>query len=352
MFSVKGLGFGTIAVLMAVVSIALGVYLTFFHSAGFVRTDATIVSVEEKPDEIDHEETEYVVVVEYDVDGAHYTSELGSYSPSYKAGKTIHVLYNPDDPSVVHDGSGAMGIYCIALGVVILAIAVISGRKTKQARKELEEIKTSAGAAGFAPSVKGEEREVYFLTDMGTPKYGHRIEDRERRVLYEAKMTKFSLMTPYGFDFIDHEHGRTVPHLVGHEEEAEWDNSLLLDSNYTFTLDGEDIWKHLKRNGISVETGRMDGTVWPRYRVFRDGEEIAVIESSSQFVHEEDAKEHAVMSKVAVQGFFRIWTREETLDAVFVTALAFARSGAIDDEGGTFGKAIRSSIKKKVEGHQ
>ena len=159
-------------------------------------------------------------------------------------------------------------------------------------------------------------------------------------------MTKFSLTSPYGFDFIDHEHGRTTPHLVGHEEESEY-NSFLLDSNYTFELDGVDIWKYLKKNGIDVQTERMDGAVWPRYRVSRDGAEIAVLESSSQYVHEEDAEQHSVVSKLAVPGFYRIRTREENLDAVFVTAMAFARSRALNDEGGTFGKQIRSSLGKK-----
>ena len=53
------------------------------------------------------------------------------------------------------------------------------------------------------------------------------------------------------------------------------------------------------------------------------------------------------MSKLAVPGFYRIRTREENLDAVFVTAMAFARSRALNDEGGTFGKQIRSSLGKK-----
>ena len=154
------------------------------------------------------------------------------------------------------------------------------------------------------------------------------------------------LTTPYGFDFIDHEHGRTTPHLVGHEEESEW-NSFLLDSNYTFELDGTDVWKYLKNNGINVQTERMDGAVWPRYRISRDGAEIAILESSSQYVHEEDAAQHSVMNKLAVPGFYRIRTREENLDAVFVTAMAFARSRALNDEGGTFGKQIRSSLRNR-----
>ena len=75
--------------------------------------------------------------------------------------------------------------------------------------------------------------------------------------------------------------------------------------------------------------------------------EIYMIVSSSQYVHEEDAEQHNVVSKLAVPGFYRIWTREVNLDAVFVTAMAFARSRALNDEGGTFGKQIRASLRNK-----
>ena len=91
----------------------------------------------------------------------------------------------------------------------------------------------------------------------------------------------------------------------------------------------------------------MDGAVWPRWRVTRDGQEIAVIESSSRFVHEEDAEKHAVMNKVAVPGFYRIRTGEENLDAVFMTAMAFGRSGALNDEGGAYGKIIRDRVRQE-----
>lgn len=41
-----------------------------------------------------------------------------------------------------------------------------------------------------------------------------------------------------------------------------------------------------------------------------------------------------VVSSVPVQGFFRIRTRERNLDLLFVTLLAFARTGASADNGG------------------
>ena len=342
MISLRGPKLKIFAGILATICLATGIYFTFFRSQGFVKTTGVIVSLREDTSD---DSTVYFPTVEYSVDGKTYTGELDTGSGSYKVGKAIPVLYDANDPSIVHDGSG-VGIYIMAVGVAILAVLVWSTVQKKRGLHQLEAQRALHGGAGLAPSVQGEERELYFLSDLGTAKVGHRIEDKQRRVLYEAKMTKFSLTSPYGFDFIDHEHGRTTPHLVGHEEESEW-NSFLLDSNYTFELDGVDIWEYLKSNGIDVKTERMDGAIWPRYRISRDGQEIAVLDSSSKYVHEEDAEQHSVTSKVAFPGFYRIWTREVNLDAVFVTAMAFARSRALNDEGGTFGKQIRASLGRK-----
>ena len=38
----------------------------------------------------------------------------------------------------------------------------------------------------YAPSEKGEERKLYFLSDLGTVKIGHQLEDASRNTLYEA----------------------------------------------------------------------------------------------------------------------------------------------------------------------
>ena len=343
MFSVRGPKLKYFALVMAVIVIVGGVYITFFESAGYVKTQATIVSIEEDPEWSTSDDKSYIVMVDYMADGSRYTSRLDTYSGSWKVGKTVTVYYDPHDPSVIHGGKG-IGVYLMVLGVAIVAVVIIGSMKNKQGQAELEEMRAKRGGFTYVPSVKGLDREVYFLTDMGTPKYGHRIESKSRKVLYEAKMTKYSVVAAHHFDFIDHEHGTTTPHLVGGAEETDWGNSLLLDNHYTFELDGEDVWKHLRRNGVSVETERQEGTVWPRFRVSRDGEEIAIMEATSQYVHEEDEEQHKVMKKLAVQGFYRIWTREENLDVVFITAMAFARSGALNDEGGGVGKMARQSL--------
>jgi len=198
--------------------------------------------------------------------------------------------------------------------------------------------KSDKSSASYAPSVKGEPRQLYFLTDTGTAKVGHWMEDADRKVLYEAKVTKFSLVGATGMDFIDHVKGTTTPHQVGHEIETDY-HSILIDNHSGFKLDGEDIWKHLRRNGVVIESSFMSGKpLWPQYRVLRDGEEIAVLQSSGVHVHEEDAAGDGKLAKmVPARGYFRIQTREKNLDLLFVVAMAFARTSALDGEGGSFG---------------
>lgn len=346
MISLRGPKLKIFAAVLALIALAAGIFTAFFESRGFVRTTATIIDMERNYGTGDESDT-FTPTVEYTVDGKTYTGQLNQSSGSYKVGKAIPVLYDPKDPSVVH-GDSRMGFYFIIVGAVILAVIAVSTVKEKKSQQQVKEMREASGRTGYAPSVQGEERELYFLTDLGTPKYGHRIEDQNRRVLYEAKMTKFTVTTPFGFDFIDHEHGTVTPHLVGHSEESDWD-SLLIDNHYTFELDGVDVWKHLKQNGISVDTSYGGGSgklLSLNARILRDGVEIARAESTGQYPHEEDAAQHKVAAAIPVQGFYRVWTREENLDLLFVTLLAFARSGATDDQGGSRG-ALFNTLNRK-----
>ena len=334
MISIKGPGLKIFTAILAVIALGFGIYSTFFRSAGFVDSTATIISIEEDPDYIPDadkpNDVQYIVKAKYTVDGKEYTTTLNSYDPAYKVGGEVAIKYDPNDPSKTTSGFG-IGIAIMIIGAVLLAVVIFLTVKKKVSVKNLKE---TNGELSYAPSVKGEERELYFLTDIGTIKGGHHLEDKNRRVLYEAKMTKFSPMSAFEFDFIDHENNKTVKHLVGHTEEMDW-NSILIDNNHTFTIDGQDVWKHLRAVGVTIDSrfGQAQG-VMPSYTIRKDGEELAYAENTSQHVHEEDAEEHKVASKLPVQGFYRVHTREKNLDLLFMVLVAMARSGASDERGG------------------
>lgn len=335
MISIKGPGLKIFTAILAVIALGFGIYSTFFRSAGFVDSTATIISIEEDPDYIpDADKTndvQYIVKAKYTVDGKEYTTTLNSYDPTYKVGGEVAIKYDPNDPSKTTSGFG-IGIVIMIIGAVLLAVVIFLTVKKKVSVKNLKE---TNGELTYAPSVKGEERELYFLTDIGTIKGGHHLEDKNRRVLYEAKMTKFSPLSAFEFDFIDHENNKTIKHLVGHAEEMDW-NSILVDNNYTFTIDGQDVWKHLRKIGVTIDSrfGKAQG-VMPSYTIRKDGEELAYAENTSQYAHEEDAEKHKVADKVPVQGFYRVHTREKNLDLLFMILVAMARSGATDERGGS-----------------
>lgn len=333
--SFKGPGFKIIATVLALVALGAGFYMSFIRSAGFADGTATIISIEEDPDYIHDPDSlndvQYIVKATYTVDGKEYTATLNSYDPSYKVGGEVAIKYDPKNPEKMTSGFG-IGIAIMIIGAVLLLIIIFLTVKKKVSVKNLKE---TNGELSFAPSVKGEERTLYFLTDIGTAKIGHRLEDRNRRVLYEAKMTKFSPMSDFKFDFIDHENNKTTPHLIGHTEESDW-NSLLIDNNYTFTFDGKDVWKQLRTMGVKIDSrfGQAKG-VMPSYTISKDGEELAYAENTSQYVHEDDAEEHKVAGNIPVQGFYRVRTKEKNLDLLFTILVAMARSGASDERGGT-----------------
>ena len=128
MISLRGPKLKILAAVLAVIALAAGIYLTFFRSQGFVKTTGTIVALREDSSD---DSTVYFPTVEYTVDGKTYTGELDTGSGSYKVGKTIPVLYDPNDPAVVHDGSG-VGIYFIVVGAVMLAVVIWSSVQKKR----------------------------------------------------------------------------------------------------------------------------------------------------------------------------------------------------------------------------
>ena len=173
MISLRGPKLKIFAAVLALIAIAAGIYMMFFESPGFVKTSATIISMERVNGAGDNDDT-FTPTVEYTVNGKTYTGEINHSSGSYKVGKTITVMYDPNDPSVVH-GDSRMGIYFICVGALILAVIIVTAVREKKNQREAQEVREMSGRTDYAPSVQGDERELYFLTDIGTPKYGHRI---------------------------------------------------------------------------------------------------------------------------------------------------------------------------------
>ena len=313
--------------LLALAALGVGVYTGFFATKGFESTTAVIARIEEDESfaSADPGDKQYTTYVTYTVDGKEYTEDLGSYAPGYTVGKEVKVKYDPADPATVRDASLGFSLYLILIGAALIAVSVFTMMKNGRQRSEVKADKAAGGESQplFRPSHKlSEEREVYFLTDQGTAKGTCHLEDAGRNLLYEAVCDKFSLVGDSLYTFKDREHGAEKQYSVGKTLTQSSDGLFALDNHSSFPLNGKDVWKQLHKNGIRIETG-LDGLKWA-YTLYRDEEPIARIVNTGRKVHEED--EGGVLAKMPAPGFFRIWTREKYLDAIFLAAFAIGRT--------------------------
>ena len=321
----KAKGIKIMFLIAGLIMIGLGVYFTFIKGMDYVKATGVIDSVreEERIDDNNRNQMDYWPMVRYTVDGKEYRQELDVTVDKDEVGKEIKIKYDPKDPSKVTSDSLGLKLYLLIAGPIITVVALYALLKTRRQVKQLREeqpIRSVFGASrpGLA------ERSLYFVTDTGTVKGTCHIEDENRRVLYEAVCNKFSALGETEYQFVDHVLGRSAVHLAGATTTSRSNGLFVIDNHSTFNFDGIDIWKLLHNNGIEIRTG-LNGIKW-NYTLFRDGVELAQVVTTSIYVHEEDEEAHSIASKLPTPGFFRIRTREENLDAIFLTLFAIGRT--------------------------
>ncbi len=301
---------------VAAIMIAIGVFISMDALKGYNETTATITNIVEtgSGDDVTHQ-----VYVNYTVDGVEYTNkEIDAYDSSYAVGKQITILYDPNDPGTIIGkqplwlfillfGGGAL---CLAGGVASIVFALRSMKKARQLSKEPD-----INDAGR--EIK-EVRKMYFALDRNTHvKLRFTIENEDRQLLYEGKMIKHSLFGPHTYLFSDYVRNQEKEHKVGHVNSAETD-SFTVSAGFKF--DGVEMTEYLDANRIEVKYGVGTKGVAMACDIFYKGNFIAHAESSSPYVHEEDAAEHKVASAFRLNSyFFQIEGQEDYVDVIFLS---------------------------------
>lgn len=117
------IGFVVIGIVVIIISImSLNQQDTFTPTTGVIQD---IKEFEELDTNGDITYT-YEVTVDYKVDGKAYTSVMGDYTSDYEVGKTIDILYDPDDPTVIVAKGKSSKYITIAIGVVAILIGIIT----------------------------------------------------------------------------------------------------------------------------------------------------------------------------------------------------------------------------------
>ena len=307
--------------------IVFGVILIGMNTGEYVETTGKITAVTALP-KVDDEAQSYDVDIQYTVDGKDYTTTF-TLSGNYSEGADIKLFYDPADPTRTTNTKmgGILAPVMIGAGALALVFGIFKTVKSFQKSKELD-----GGLPGQAfpseafASFKGAEdvKEYYCKFDGKSLKPGYILEDADRTVLFEGKMTKQALIGAREFEFDNHVTGSVKTHAVGHTMTQTYNDEFFSAKSW-FKFDGKNIWDALHERGIRLSTNLMSKFPNLAYDVLKDGVPFAIIETSGKYVHEDEAAEHKVNIPVG-RYFYRIWTNSEDLDLLFLTVFAISET--------------------------
>ena len=152
---------------------------------------------------------------------------------------------------------------------------------------------------------------------LKTFKQGFFLEDEGGKVIYEAKMLKFSLFSASPFEFTNNITNKKEEHKIGKTVTAE-ESGLAGDfstSSY-FKYDGEKIWDYLHKKGIRINSTLASKKLGMSYDVTFEGEPFATIATSSP----------KGKSIITTDLYYDVTCDEKDLDLVFLVAFAIAKT--------------------------
>lgn len=153
---------------------------------------------------------------------------------------------------------------------------------------------------------------------LNTIKQSFYLEDENGNMVYEGKMTKFSLFGASPFEIINHITGKTEEHKIGKTITVEHGNDLIsfLSKRSYFKYDDKKIWDYLHDLGVRIESSLSSGKLGMTYDISFEGKEIATIATSSP----------KGKSLITTDMYYDVICDEKDLDLVFLVAFSIAKT--------------------------
>lgn len=307
---------------MTVLLLVVGIVMLSNKKDNYIETTATISEISEVGT---GEDLTYEVFVDYTVDGHRYEHvQLNTYEGSYKVGKEITILYDPANPSVIEGKTSGVIIILLFAGAAVCAvIAVVNIVNTIRSIKKKKEI-GSAPVISESGRTIGEPTKMFFAWDTKTHvKLRFYLEDSNRALLYEGKMTKMNPVGANTYVFTDHKRQTETEHKVGHVNSAGSEYTTVSEG---FTFDGVEMTEYLDANKIHIQYGKGQG-VSISYDIYMGDKLIARAQTTSRYMHEDEQEAHPVASKFQLnQYFYSIEGQRDYADVIFLALFKEALS--------------------------
>ena len=155
---------------------------------------------------------------------------------------------------------------------------------------------------------------------LATIKQAFFLEDENGNMVYEGKMTKFSLFGASPFEMVNHITNKTEEHKIGKTVTIEQNNGIdiidFLSKRSYFKYDGKKIWDYLHDLGIRIDSKLSGNKAGMTYDITFEGKPLATIATSSP----------KGKSLITTDLYYDVTCEEKDLDLVFLVAFSIAKT--------------------------
>ncbi len=152
---------------------------------------------------------------------------------------------------------------------------------------------------------------------LNTIKQGFSLVDENDQVVYEAKMTKFSLFGASPFLFTNHITGKQEEHKVGKTVNTEESGIAgFFSMSSSFKYDDNKIWDYLHNKGFRINSILSNDKIGMTYEISFEGKEIATMSTSTP----------KGKSFITTNMYYDVTCEEKDLDLVFLVAFSIAKT--------------------------
>ena len=154
---------------------------------------------------------------------------------------------------------------------------------------------------------------------LATVKQAFFLEDENVNVVYEGKMTKFSLFGASPFELVNHLTNKTEEHKVGKTitiEQGGNDLISFMSKRSYFKYDDKKIWDYLHDLGIRINSKPSSSKIGMTCEISFEGKPLATIATSSP----------KGKSLITTDMYYDVTCEEKDLDLAFLVAFSIAKT--------------------------
>lgn len=318
---------------MAICFILVGVLFVVISTFGltrpdgnFEKVDATITSI---TTEGTGDDTEYTVMVKYEVDGEKFENELGTYKGNWNVGDTIECEYNVENHAEIRYGDGKLmlmafcvigvGAFCFGL------IRLIKDIKTPSSElSQYDRVKEIDNTEAEKIRNNNEIMQDYVFHFTGKMNQSYVMKDKNGIPVFEGNSEGVRIFKATKFEFKNLITGESSEKMIGHTiSETIGTENFSNTINSSFKIDGLNNWDYLASRGYGFNFS-LKG-IKCHYDVRHHGVNIGYIETAGTEVMNEKYKNNP-LAKLPSNGIYRVQCQQSEIEMMFMICFCVTKT--------------------------